>query len=611
MSEPSSPSTPHKKLVGLGDILGKKIPEFISRPAEKILGIETINTAYNKARQAGGAGFSQNFFSYALKALELKYDISPQDLAQIPAQGACIVVANHPHGLSDGIIFGELLTSIRSDVKILANEQLSLCEELVPWLIQVDVYESEDAHRKNAKAVREMFKHLKNGGLLGVFPAGSASTFSLRDMSVTDDPWNSNIAAIIRKTEAPVVPLHISGSSSLLFQGVSMIKKSARVALLPRELKRDSAKVHKISVGKPIAYKHLKDFETDDAMISYLRLRTYILDTKYARGSKNVVPGEQESKRDFAAIIDAVAPELLVEDIERLEANRLLTSSGQWQVYYAHVREIPHIMREIGRLREFTFRSAGEGSGNDCDLDKFDSHYIHLFLWDAQNSKIVGAYRMGPTDSIMAKYGKKGLYNCQFFHFEDEVLQHINPALELGRAFVAPEYQKRPLSLSLIWQGIGSYLVQNPRYRYMFGTVSTSDLYCGLSRGLIIEFLKQNAMDSEMAKGVKALNPPASRQQLDKPESRALADSRQDVSEFSSLIADIEDDGKGVPVLLRQYLKLNGKILAFNIDEDFGNVLDCLIMVDSHAIPTRALNKFFGTEATRAIEVRKQSEVQS
>ena len=238
----------HPKMVDIKDILDEntRLPSLVAASAEKLLGLERLNRAYDKIVRDKESGSPENFFQLAARHLNLKLQLRPGDLENIPKKGPVVVVANHPHGLSDGIMFGELLTRVREDVRILANEQLSLCQELEPWLIKVDVYEDENAKRKNLSGMRKMIAWLRKGGVLGIFPAGTASSFSLIHKRVTDDPWNSNIAAIIRLTKATVVPVYFPGRNSLLFQGISLINRKARVAFLPREVGRDGRRTHRI-----------------------------------------------------------------------------------------------------------------------------------------------------------------------------------------------------------------------------------------------------------------------------------------------------------------------------------------------------------------------------
>lgn len=593
------PEAGNDKMVDIRDLLGGSIqmPAIVASFAEKVLGLERLNNAYTKIVTDKRSGVPDNFFRLATKYLNLKYQLRPGDLDHIPAKGPCVVVANHPHGMSDGLMFGDLLTRVREDVRIIGNEQLALCKELDPWLIKVDVYEGGEAKRKNYNGIKQMLKWLSNGGCIGIFPAGTASSYSISDNRVRDDEWNENIAAIIRRTKATVVPVHFPGRNSLLFQGISLINKDARVAFLPREVGRDSKRVHKIVVGKPIPGSTLAQLESDEALMSQLRLRTYLLGKSYEKSRRRFFVKHQGKKSRQAQLIDLIPGEELREEINLLpkDCQLFMPEGSDWEVYVAGAGQIPKVLREIGRLRELTFRSVGEGTGLSCDLDEYDNHYLHLFLWDKGENKLVGAYRMGRTDKILEEFGPKGLYNAAHFSFSESALKVLSRGLEMGRAFIVPEYQKRPLALGTIWQGIGRFMARNPHYRYLYGTVSISRDYTNLSRSIIVSYLEAGEMEAGLASGVRAFTPPR-RTQLKSPELKILPIGLTDSQGLSQLISEIEEDGKGIPVLLRQYLRLNGKILSFSLDENFGDVLDCLILVDIYKSPERSIKRYLGKE---------------
>lgn len=580
-----------------------RLPGFIARFLEKILGLERLNKAYAKIVKAMRMGSKENFFTLATHYLGLKYELTADSLTNIPVTGPVVVVANHPHGMSDGLIFGDILLRRRSDACLVVNELLGACKEMEPWMIKVNAFESDEAKRQNYQGMKQTLGWLKKGGCIGIFPAGSASSYSLKDRHVTDDPWNPNFAALIRRTKATVVPVYFAGRNSIFFQIVSLISRKARLLLLARQVGRDARIVQKVIIGKPISAGQLAQFDSDDALVAHLRLRTYLLakhyDKKRTPFCANALNTEDHSNKE--PIISAIPPDDLEKEITALPEDQLLVSKNNWQVHYASADQIPLILKELGRLREITFRAVGEGSGTSCDLDKYDPHYHHLFLWDKEKRCIAGAYRMGLTDKILETYGKDGLYNNQFFHFDDEALAKINPGLEMGRAFITKDYQKRPFSLGLIWEGIGQFIAKFPHYRYLFGTVSTSGAYTTLSHSLIVSFLKAHAMDEELAALIKAKKPPQANR-LKKPENRIFPMGVTDAQDLSSIVSEIESDGKGIPVLLRQYLKLNGKIVSFGIDKEFGNVLDSLIVVDIYKSPERSLRRYLGDAAYEKIK---------
>jgi putative hemolysin len=284
----------------------------------------------------------------------------------------------------------------------------------------------------------------------------------------------------------------------------------------------------------------------------------------------------------------------LSEELRTLPRKQHLIESHGLSAYFARAEQIPRILTEIGRLREETFRLAGEGTGKPIDLDRFDNIYIHLFVWNNVKEELVGAYRLGPTDEILPRYGKKGLYTHTLFKYKDKLLAQMGVALEMGRTFIRKEYQKNYASLFLLWKGIGQYVVLNQRYKYLFGAVSISNDYQTYSRKIIAAFLQMNNFSSDLAKMVKPRKPfqPKDIRQLVKRKDRITWN---DPDDLSSCISNMEEDGKGIPILLKQYLKLGGKFLSFHLDKTFGDVLDGLMIVDLTLTDPRLLKKYMGS----------------
>lgn len=297
------------------------------------------------------------------------------------------------------------------------------------------------------------------------------------------------------------------------------------------------------------------------------------------------------------AVIDEVPRAMLKAEIDALPANQRLVESGSFHVYWARARQVPLVLQEIGRLRELTFRAVGEGSGKRADIDSFDTYYLHMFVWDAQATTIVGAYRLGLVDEILGTYGKRGLYTHRLFRYRTGMFEMLNPAIELGRSFVRTEYQRSFAPMMLLWCGIGRFIERSPKYAVLFGPVSISNSYSSASRQVIVEYLSAHTAETHLVSQVKPRRPFCDRREF-APEARVSFP--VSIDELSRVIAQIEPDHKGVPVLLRQYLRLGGRILAFNVDHEFGNVLDSLIMVDLRQIPPTLLARYMGKSGTMA-----------
>jgi putative hemolysin len=299
-----------------------------------------------------------------------------------------------------------------------------------------------------------------------------------------------------------------------------------------------------------------------------------------------------QQSRHEAPLCDPVAPGFLEQEIGDLPDDNLLVHTDQYSVFVAKAPQIPAVLQEIGRLRESTFRNANEGTGRAIDLDGFDSHYDHLFLWNEDAREIVGAYRLGRGDEIWERLGSQGLYTNTLFDFKPDFFGNINPALELGRTFVRDEYQKSFPPLFLLWKGIAEYVVRNPRYKILFGPVSISDDYHPMARKLIADCLSGPSYRHDLATLVRARNP--FRAAIDEAGSDAGFPLLADIESVSSLISEIDSDQRGIPILLKQYLKLGGKVLGFNLDPDFNNALDALILVDLTSTDNRLLERLMG-----------------
>ncbi len=301
--------------------------------------------------------------------------------------------------------------------------------------------------------------------------------------------------------------------------------------------------------------------------------------------------------RNFQPLATPHDTKQLIIDVEKLPLEQRLFNNADYAVFYAKAWQMPRLMDEIGRLREITFRQVGEGTGKSIDVDVFDTYYDQLFVWHKANQEVVGAYRIGRTDDILKAFGKKGLYTSTLFKFKKTIFEKLGPALEMGRSFVRPEYQRTPFALFLLWKGIGQYVLRHPQYKILFGPVSISNEYSAGSRHLMVEYLKEHCYEKELARLVKPRNPFSDKS--GKPAFTITRNQRfRNLEDFSSFIAEIESNHQGIPVLLKQYVKLGAKVLGFHVDADFCDSLDSLIIVDLTTADRRMLEKLMGEECT-------------
>ena len=527
------------------------------------------------------------FCDRALESLSIRFEVDG-GIDTIPREGPLVVVANHPFGAADGLVLLSLLNAVRPDVKVLANGWLRRIPELSTAIVAVDAFRSRRGIRGNAVALRRASRWVATGGALVVFPSGEVSHVEDPDGNVVDPPWNPAVASIVRHAAAGVVPVFVAGQNSRLFRRAGRVHARCRTALLGRELLRQAGRTIGVTVGPLISPARLAAFGDAAELTSYLRIRTYALSS---RGAPSAIPG--------CRIAAAEPPEALARELAALDASQVLVRSGPFDVYVAAAAAIPAGLREIGRLRETAFRAAGEGAGRERDLDRFDVSYRHLFVWNRERREVAGAYRAGLSDEILPRDGANGLYTSTLFRYDDRLLQQIGPAIELGRAFVSPEYQKDYSPLLLLWKGIAAFVARKPRYRILFGPVSISNEYQSVSRQILARFLYATSYSASLGPFVEARNAPAflrTRRDV-RPVAGMMARTLADVG---TLLSEIESDGKGVPVLLRQYMKLNARLLGFNVDPAFGNALDGLMLVDLADVDRAILSRYMGPDAAAA-----------
>lgn len=557
--------------------------KFIERLAEKVTGLHKLDAFY---QQRPSNLDCQSFLRYTLDVLGISYHLTAGSAQNIPQTGAVVVVANHPLGAVEGVILAEVLRQVRPDVKILANQYLKRLPELSELFIAVDVFEGEGALKANIKAMREAQKHLEHEGLLLIFPAGEVSSYDQHGQ-LNDVAWSKSAARLIKRTQADALTIHIDGKNSRSFYLAGKVHPLLRTAMLGRELLNKQTAAIGISIGEVIEHKELCSLKTDQEITDYLRLNTYLLAPHPDYSPKAL---EYQTQ-----IIDPIPSEFLTSEINALAIEDHLLDFKEFSVYCTKAKHIPNLLKEIGRIRETNFRLVNEGTGKACDLDEFDQTYLHLFVWDRQNQALVGAYRLGLSDKIIAKKGVKGLYSRTLFEYDASFIQDTGKAIEMGRSMIDAPYQKSLTALLLLWKGIAAYASRHPDYTHLFGPVSISSEYSPVARQLMVSTLQMHYFDQDKATQVKASNPlqtniPLWRQDM----LSALAD----IQLLSKVLVRLNQ--QSVPVLLKQYLNLNGKLVSFNVDEDFNDALDGLIFVDLREVPTRTLAKYMGKDDANA-----------
>ena len=563
--------------------------------ADRLTGLKRLDGMYQRTRRQTGEG---DFLDRALATLGVHLELDAQRLQQVPDSGPLLIVSNHPFGGVEGMALAQALRRRRPDLRILANHLLGRVPELDSLMIHINPFGGAAAARRNRAPLRQALGWLQDGGALLVFPAGAVSHWHLRQRAVIDPPWRPTVAWLARRSRASVLPVFVGGRNGALFQLAGLVSPQLRTALLARELLHSHRRPLRAELGRPIGAAELDGLGEDAECTAWLRLKVYAL--SHLQNERAAPAGATAA---LPAVVAAQPAQRLAAEVAALPATSRLLRQGDFEVYLTAADQIPSVLHEIGRLRELTFRAAGEGSGRSIDVDRFDAHYQHLWLWDRAHQRVAGAYRLAPLDRVLAAHGPRGLYVASLFRFRRAALQALGDAVELGRSFVTADYQRDFQPLLLLWQGIGRYLVANPQYTRLLGPVSVARSYSDASRHLMAQYLGRYCSNAQLAGAVRGNFRP---RPLLAGELPAATRERllRDADAVASLVSAIEDDGKGLPVLLRHYLKLSGEVLAWNVDRDFGEVLDALLLVDLRRSDPRLLRRYMGADGAAAFLAR-------
>lgn len=562
---------------------------------EKFLPMNRIRELYQRAQQPINRSLLEN----VLSEMRVEYKVTESDIARIPTNGAAIVTSNHPFGILDGVIVGALLSRVREDVKIMTNFVLAGIPELREHCIFVDPFGGKEATSRNRRGLADAIRWLKDGGMLAVFPAGEVSHFQLQKMTVVDPEWSETPVRLACMTRALTLPLFIDGRNSVPFQAMGLLHPKLRTAWLLNEFLQQTDRTIALRIGNTISSEALRNAGDEEAT-QYVRWRTYFL-AERGRTKKHLAPVLRTiiPVKTQEPVAEAVPQDLLQKDISQFHTENLVDENREYAVYVAEAKAMPNLLQELGRLREVTFRAAGEGTGEHTDIDRFDFHYKHLLLWSKNNQELVGAYRIGHTAEILPAYGTDGLYTSTLFRYDKRVFKDLGPAAELGRSFVRVEYQRQYAPLLMLWKGIGRYLAKHPELAVLFGAVSVSSRYNQASRELIVRFFQAREKQHELARLINPRRP--FRQSWSRAKDYIAACNQiHDLDELSGPISDVEVDGKGLPILLKQYAKLGGRIVSFNVDRKFSDVLDGLVLVDLRETESNVLEKYMGKDGLKA-----------
>jgi len=567
-----------KQLVEANKYLQYLGGETLAKILFKLLRLDKVNKQYDKICDLG----PRDFIDQLIEGVGVSYAVDEQELENFPKTGPFIAISNHAYGAIDGILLMKIIPEVRPDYKMLVNFLLTKLEPIKPYFLGVNPFEAYKDVRSSFGGLKDAFLHLQAGHPIGIFPAGEVSTVKLQYRGVADKEWQHSMLKFIKRAKVPVVPVYFDGSNSTMFHFLGMIHPLLRTVKLPSELFNKRGRTIRIRVGASIQVKEQDEFEDFREFGKFLRMKTYALGIPLSNIKRQAsiapAPTAQET------VIDEVPQEHLINEITAIKDEFKLFQIQNFSVFCSPTERIPYITTEIGRLREITYRSVGEGTNKSFDLDHYDQYFDQLFIWDEEANAIVGGYRVGKGREIFDKYGIPGFYISTLFQIDPDFSTVLKVSIELGRSFITKEYQKKTMSLFMLWKGILYLLIKNPEYRYLMGPVSMSNEFLDVSKALAVEFLKANFYNSEFSEYIHPNKPFTIRVPRKINKRLFLKYVGKDISRLDRFISSIDPIYK-TPVLIKKYLSVNAEIIGFNIDPLFNNCLDALTILDLFEVP--------------------------
>ena len=547
---------------------------------EKILHLKEVNSFIEKNNDIKNIEFIDELF----EMLNFSFRIANKDIKRIPSEGRLICVANHPIGSLDSLSLLKLISEIRTDVKIIANDVLISIKNLDDLFLPFNL-ESRSAQRQNIKAIGEA---LDKEMAVIIFPAAEVSR--LKWFTIQDGKWHKGALYFAKKFNAPILPIYVGAKNSIFFYLFSILHKKLSQVLLSHELFNKRNKIINIKIGDPIpSQAFTNNFINNNYQTKLLKKHVYLI----AKNKSGIYKTEKN-------IIHPIDRKAIKSELNNSEL--IGKTSDDKKIILAEYYDSPNVLREIARLREITFRKVGEGTGKKKDLDKFDKHYKHLVVWDENELEIVGSYRIGLGKDILQEYGKDGFYTSTIFNYSPNFIQkYIPDSIELGRSFIQKKYWNTN-ALNYLWQGIGAFLSHHEYVRYMFGGVSISNSYPESARKMIVYYFnKWFGSEHILADAFSKFNIPEI--SLNKYDDLFVGkDYKED---YRILKAMLKPYGYSVPILYKHYSELcyegGVKFLDFAIDKEFENCVDGLILVDVDLIKDEKQERYISSHKERLL----------
>ena len=569
-------------MINIQEMIHKKYPKLknnkivnaaVSKFADSIIHQDEINDFVVKHSHLGSFEFVDEVLDY----FNFNYTTTDKDIENIPSSGRIVIIANHPLGALDSFSLIKLISKVRKDIKIVANDFLKEFSAIDSLLIHVD----NSKARQRREAIEKIYTALDEDMALIIFPSGEVSRAS--SVGIKDKKWYKGFLKFAYRSGSPILPVFIGGKNSKTFYSVSTINKKLSTMLLSNEMFKQRDNTIEMTIGEVIPYENILPKGLEQSQIIELyKKQVYNLKKKKSFFLTQKAIAHPEDRRDLK---------------KELKKSQLLgaTKDNKKIYLYSSSDKNSSLLNEIGRLREISFRKVGEGINKKRDIDKYDRYYKHIVLWDEENLEVVGAYRIAECKNIIEQRGKEALYITTLFKLNDEFDKYLNNSIELGRSFVQPKYWGSR-ALDYLWQGIGAYLSKNPDIQYLYGPVSLSATYSKTAKDTILHFFDKNFKDKKNL--VKAKIP--YNFHTDKDLNKALIyefNLPTYKENFKNLKQALSIIGTSVPILYKQYSDLcedgGVKFCGYNIDPDFSNCIDSFILVDIKTIKPSHKKRYF------------------
>lgn len=570
-------------MISVDKVIAANLPQLENSP--KVKGLVKKGLGYLLHEQefvAFGDAYPHlqgiEFVEQVLDELDFDTRYKPKQIEHIPSEGKLVIVANHPIGSLDALALIKVLFGVRQDLKVVANRMLMSVTPMHSLLLPVDNLSGTSKKQE----LSNIHQHLKDEGVILIFPAGEVSR--LGPTGIKDCKWNSGFLRIAKKANCPILPIYIKAKNSPLFYGTSMIYKPLASLLLVKEMFKQRQKSLEFEIGASIPPEsYLIENLKDKEVVNLIRKQLYALTSKKTLPLKTQTPiATSECRKELKKAIE--------------KCQLLGTTQDGMQIYLYQYQGSSAIFRELGRLREISFRTVGEGSGKRRDIDKYDMDYQHLVLWDPSQLELVGAYRLACAQEIIDKHGREGLYTDSLFSYSDEMTPYFKAGIELGRSFVQPKYWGRK-SLDYLWYGIGAFVKNYPQYRYLYGAVSVSNALPDQAKAMLVHYY-QHYYGAKQIIATPNNEFKATEQQIKQCQSLFTGDDiKEDFVELKHVLANM---GAQVPTLFKQYTELcepgGVQFLSFSVDPEFNNCIDGLVLVDLEKVKAGKAKRYLSKE---------------